>query len=153
MVAVSLLPNAGFQPHSHREHALHFTTGCWGQNVDVSDIFCMLAPDAYVKSYWILVIKMAQNRHQHLKVPPTHSISDFDVTNLTTAHWHHEKGACVEKYNWSAIDLICSNSEFGKRFRRSEISTEKEKSKIIKIDRIQSRNGNIQFENDKTNAT
>ena len=59
----------------------------------------------------------------------------------------------MEKYNWTAIALICPNSEFGQRFRRPEISTEKEKNKIVKIHRIQSRNGNVQIENDKTNAT
>jgi len=46
----------------------------------------------------------------------------------------------MEKYNWSAIDLICPNSEFEQPFRRREISSEKEENKIIKIHRIQSRN-------------
>lgn len=59
----------------------------------------------------------------------------------------------MEKYNWTAIDLICPNSEFEQRFRRPEISSEKEKNKIVKIHRIQSRNGNVQIKNDKTNAT
>ena len=58
----------------------------------------------------------------------------------------------MEKYNWSAIDLICPNSEFEQPFRRREISSEKEENKIIKIHRIQSRNAKVQIQNDKTNA-